>query len=196
MKKVYLAKSNRANPNLVSRVRQTLSNFDVEIVEYTGGTFSHDELLGCDELIVIPDVSTGETDMYDEFHQIDIGKGLYEQMDSFRDRHDDGFFIVTDFDGSEGIGGYFYDTGINHRKNEEDECEIAIKDSRDFIKYGYISFNLSRTGYAEWEFNDYVKESFEEKTVQSILNSIENKKVVTSGTYGSFNDEFLLLLIK
>jgi hypothetical protein len=72
--KVYLAKSNRANPNLVTKVRQTLSSFQIEIVEYTGGLFSHAPMMECDKLVVVPDLSNDE---------VIIGKGLYKQIDRF-----------------------------------------------------------------------------------------------------------------
>lgn len=52
--KVYLAKSNKANPDVVARVRQTLSNYNLEIVEFKGGTYSHKQLLECDQMVIVP----------------------------------------------------------------------------------------------------------------------------------------------
>jgi hypothetical protein len=72
--KVYLAKSNRANPDVVSRVRQALSKFPIQIVEYTGGQFSHAPMMECEQLVVVPDL---------EDEEIVIGKGLYEQIGKF-----------------------------------------------------------------------------------------------------------------
>jgi len=77
--KVYLAKSNRANPEVVARVRQTLSNYNLEIVEFKGGTYSHKPMLECHFLVVVPE----ETDM-DEFM---VGKGLHEQITSFASKN-------------------------------------------------------------------------------------------------------------
>ena len=39
MTKIYLAKSNRANPDDVAKVRRELNKHDIEIVEYTGGGY-------------------------------------------------------------------------------------------------------------------------------------------------------------
>jgi len=75
--KVYLAKSNKANPDLVARVRQTLSNYNLEIVEFKGGTYSHKQLLECDQMVIVP----AEVDACEDFAI--IGKGLYEQIEAF-----------------------------------------------------------------------------------------------------------------
>lgn len=73
--KVYLAKSNRANPNLVARVRQTLSNYNLEIVEFKGGTYSHKPLLECEQLVVVPEELGVDS--------VNVGKGLMEQIQAF-----------------------------------------------------------------------------------------------------------------
>ena len=87
--KVYLAKSNKANPDLVSKVRQNLSQFEVEIVEFTGGTYTHKPLLSCELLIVVPDLTNND---------IIIGKGLFEQINEFINYKDDeNILIVTNF---------------------------------------------------------------------------------------------------
>jgi hypothetical protein len=77
--RVYLAKSNRANPNIVSNVRITLNNFDVDVIEYSGGQYSNNALLSCDYLVVVPESTPNLTDLSSE---ISIGKGLYEQIES------------------------------------------------------------------------------------------------------------------
>ncbi len=80
---VYLAKSNRSNPDDVSRVRKILSNYDVEVVEFKGGAYTHRQLLECDYLVIIPDLS--EVDVEDGF--IPWGKGLHEQYFAFKRDH-------------------------------------------------------------------------------------------------------------
>ena len=77
--KIYLGKSNRANPDHVHMVRKTLKGFDVEIVEYTGGGYSHKPLLGCDMLVVLPELKGDE----EEQEYVPLGKGLHEQIQSF-----------------------------------------------------------------------------------------------------------------
>ena len=159
MKKVYLAKSNKANPNTVSKVRQTLSKFNIQVVEFTGGTYSNDLLLSCDELIVIPDISECYDDGY--YWNCSIGKGLYEQIDAFKAKKNvDGFFIVT-ADDEEGVGGYYYDNGINglySNGGELEECEILIHDEYDYINYGYIAIDTVKTGHVGFEISEYMQE--------------------------------------
>lgn len=75
--KVYLAKSNKANPDVVVRVRQTLSNYNLEIVEFKGGTYSHKPLLESDQMVIVP----AEVDACEDYTT--IGKGLYEQIEAF-----------------------------------------------------------------------------------------------------------------
>lgn len=81
--KIYLAKSNRANPDHVMWVRSILAKYpkDIEIVEFTGGAYSHKDLKTCDILLIIPDLSE-YNDNEDDF--INIGKGLHEQIFAFK----------------------------------------------------------------------------------------------------------------
>jgi hypothetical protein len=70
--KVYLAKSNRANPSDLITVRGELKKLEgIEIVEYSGGTYSHDSLSVCDYLVIVPQSNESP---------IILGKGLYEQI--------------------------------------------------------------------------------------------------------------------
>lgn len=119
--KVYLAKSNRANPNLVTRVRQALSSFQVEIVEYTGGQFSHKPMMECEQLVVVPDLSNDE---------VIIGKGLYEQIDRFsRDKGMEYVLVLS----SEDLDNLYL----------REISEIEIVDYDDYVSYAYIEFASS-----------------------------------------------------
>lgn len=114
--KVYLAKSNRANPDVVSRVRQTLSKFQIQIVEFTGGQFSHSPMMECNQLVVVPDLDSEE---------IVIGKGLYGQITKFGSNK--GFeyvFVISD-------GEDLIVKEIN---------EIDIVDYDDYIEHAVIEF--------------------------------------------------------
>lgn len=114
--KVYLAKSNRANPDVVSSVRQTLSKYDVEIVEFKGGTYSHEQLLECDIMVIVPDTQT-------IWHEegIILGKGLYEQLEAFD--NDSNVMIVCDEKLTIGeIDSYW------------------VENERDYIEYGLVEF--------------------------------------------------------
>ncbi len=109
--KVYLAKSNRANPDVVARVRQTLSNYNLEIVEFKGGTYSHKQMLECDFLVVVPEILNN--------HEFMLGKGLHEQMTSFVSKNswEEVLFI----------------TSKNLEVREIDSIEI--EDENDYVDY-------------------------------------------------------------
>jgi hypothetical protein len=64
-------------------VRKTIKEFDVEIVEYSGGGYSHKPLLGCDMLVVIPELSNPDEDM----QYVPLGKGLHEQITAFTNQN-------------------------------------------------------------------------------------------------------------
>lgn len=73
--KVYLSKSNASDPDELMLVRKHLAKYDVEVVEFRGGNYSHDPMLECDVLLVLPP-KNGLT----PFGTVDIGRGQYEQI--------------------------------------------------------------------------------------------------------------------
>lgn len=149
MKRVYLAKSNRANPNLVSAVRQTLSKFDIELVEFTGGTYSHDLLLSCDEMIAIPDLTTLKTCDISKFTTIALGKGLWEQIATTYECGKQ-VFVVTDYDGHVGIGGIVFDD------DDDNFYSLELSDENDYTEYGYFCINEKNVSLVGWELYDYM----------------------------------------
>jgi hypothetical protein len=186
MKKIYLAKSNRANPNLVSKVRETLSKFNVEIIEYTGGQYSHNSLLQCEELIVIPDISEAfeNRSTFNHHWLCPIGKGLYEQISMFSKD----IFIITDFDNQEGIGGLYYDLG--EAESDNPFFYIQIEDETDYINYAHLIVDLNHGNQNPWELYDYVLEANELKSeVKSDSSKVSNLITKTK-------NRFLLLLAK
>jgi len=76
--KAYLAKSNRCNPTDYSVARQVIKNSGAELVEHNGGSYSNDNLLSSDIVIVLPEISTSP---------VNLGRGLYEQMISALDHN-------------------------------------------------------------------------------------------------------------
>ena len=167
MKRVYLAKSNRANPNLVSAVRQTLSKFDIELVEYIGGSYSNDLLLSCDELYIIPDLSKSFDDDYEGTWSVPLGKGLYEQITSFQND----VFIVTDYDGHIGIGGIHYD--------DIQDMVIEIADESDYVDYAMFTVDTEFCDKTSWELYDYISES-----------NVLKDKTWINGVMSEINDDY------
>jgi hypothetical protein len=117
--KVYLAKSNRANPDVVSSVRQTLSKYDVEVVEFKGGTYSHKQLLECDIMVIVPATDTiwGE-------EGIILGKGLYEQLEAFERHSDIGNVMVV----------------CNEQLTIGEIDSYWVQNGDDYIEYGLMDF--------------------------------------------------------
>mgnify|MGYP005994886417 CR=1 FL=1 len=119
--KIYLAKSNRANPDHVMMVRKVLLDYDVEIVEFKGGTYSHKQLLKCDLLLIVPELSGTEEDL--EF--LPLGKGLHEQIQAF------------------GKQGNKCDTLIVYECTEKYGAEIStiedidVADPDDYVNYSF-----------------------------------------------------------
>lgn len=85
--KVYLSKSGVASSDRVEEARLALQKDpEVEIVEYTGATYSNQELLNSDILFLVlrEDGLGGELDGED-VDVVWVGKGQYEQVrDAFR----------------------------------------------------------------------------------------------------------------
>ena len=151
--RIYLAKSNKANPDLVSKVRQNLSQFEVEIVEFTGGTYTHKPLLGCDLLIVVPDLTN---------NGIIVGKGLYEQIDAFGNAKDvEDILIVTKL--------------VNNEIFIDMIEDMYVDDSRDYINYGILNVldgEESLTDRLE-DVYFYNKKSIKESSVKSTENEYQ-----------------------
>lgn len=167
MKRVYLAKSNKANPNLVSAVRQTLAKFDVQVVEFTGGAYSHELLLSCDELYVIPDLSGAKQDDYINYWSVPIGRGLYEQIQAFKiAKHHDNIFIATDYDGIVGVGGVYYE------EDSDDYCSIDTENGYDYVTYAYLMINTKNCMINPWDLYDYVLESNDIKDESWVSNAL------------------------
>jgi hypothetical protein len=148
--KVYLAKSNRSNPDLVTRVRQILSSYDIEIVEFSGGQYSHKPLKECEYLVVIPDLSTLNISYGD--YIVEIGKGLCEQLDYFSENNEAmNIIIISDNDLSVREINTIEITNENDYINYasiflEDEDDISFKQVCKNI-FGDIVINTSEFSY-------------------------------------------------
>lgn len=77
MKQVYFAKSNRANPEKMASVRQTLKGLDCIIKEFEGGQYSNKDLIESDILVMLPETMLDST-------TASVGKGLASQLEDFR----------------------------------------------------------------------------------------------------------------
>lgn len=96
---LYLAKSNRADPEVVQRVREVLQRaFPSEtILSYNpaSGPYSNEDLLKCDILVVVPENASSQGcnespfSFYQHYNRdregygINLGKGLYNQITEF-----------------------------------------------------------------------------------------------------------------
>lgn len=142
--RIYIAKSNKANPDYLIRIRSFLSKFKtVRVFEFQGGKYNNIDLINSDILIVIPDLSERIDD------RIVLGKGLYTQIDDYINHQSiDGVFIVTGLD-NDGNLKFAY---IKEVLDCDDEVEalyndtfMQVLDENNYIRYG--SVNISEAKY-------------------------------------------------
>lgn len=132
--KIYLAKSARSNPDHVSKVRAIISEYDVEIVEFTGGAYYHDDLLECDMLVVIPDLSS-----YDWLSQTQVlGKGLHSQIEVFKSEKNFGLgyenILILD------------SVGVRENTNiyVRQPISLLVEDSDDYVEHSRAELSSTR----------------------------------------------------
>lgn len=133
MKKIYLAKSNRSNPDYVQKVRGIIQDYNCEIVEYKGGGFSHRQMLECDMLIVVPDLTRHEKDDGGQgIDTVGVGKGLFQQVEVYLDTYGDErpIYIVHDCDNG-------WDPNISTLDTSDDDWG-EVDDPNDYIDYGWL----------------------------------------------------------
>ena len=141
MKKVYLAKSNRSNPDDVQKVRKILNDSNCETVEYTGGSYSHAPLLDFDVLVVIPDLTNFEDENL-------VGKGLYGQVEAFIETDKPIYVVFNTEDG--------WDPEIG------EVADMEIADYDDYFEFGNIYLEpLSE------RLSTVMDETFGEKDIES-----------------------------
>ena len=131
--KIYLAKSNRANPDHITMVRKTLSEFEVEVVEFKGGAYSHKPLLQCDMLVILPELGADEDEEAQGFFP--FGKGLHEQYHVFNTdiTNKCDILIVTECDNTCGAT-----VGVI------DDIEFA--DTDDYVNYSMACVDRDKEG--------------------------------------------------
>lgn len=98
--KIYLSKSNATNPDDLFKVRSILDLHHCEMIEFSGGEYSHDEMEECDILLILPHTEQEEAPV-DSFL---LGKGQFSQIrwwydectGSFHDRNKrENVFIIS-----------------------------------------------------------------------------------------------------
>lgn len=75
--KLYISKSKAGDVAVINGIMATLRAYDVEILEFTGGTYNTDALLKADILLVIPPLPI------DESGQTWVGKGQCLEISEF-----------------------------------------------------------------------------------------------------------------
>lgn len=128
MTKVYLAKSNRSNPDDVAAVRRFLSEYknDIEVVEFKGGSYSHTDLLNCDLLLIVPDLTAYNKDE----NYIGLGKGLHEQIQVFQ-HHNNECDVLMVYDINKDT---VFVSGVE---------DLDVSDTDDYINYSFVIFDPS-----------------------------------------------------
>lgn len=162
--KIYLAKSNRSNPDDVSRVRQVLSEFvdEIEVVEFKGGSYSHKDMLKCDLLVVVPDLTDFDVRVEDA---ISIGKGLHEQIDAFTCNHPNEYDILI-----------VYETDSKSVSITKIECVDGV-DTDDYVNYSSIFIDQEGAG----DLTSFIENHFGLEKTDSKSSSESNYKYLVIG---------------
>lgn len=117
---VYLAKSNRADPTMVSRVRTYLKNHlnILNLREFTGGQYTNSDLLACNYVVFILEPKTNV-----------LGKGLYQQIQDCKINHIPFTIMYT------GENVFCIDNNKNYH--------LTLLEEDSFVNYAAIHFNVS-----------------------------------------------------
>ena len=158
MPSIYFAKSNRCDKKLIASVREYLLDLDLDVKEFTGGTYSNKTLLESDWLIVLPE-ELGQ--------QTKVGKGLYGQINEFqRAKSETKILIIREIR---------YVTQMGERRIVD--IDIAgysrslIMDLDDWINHGIVE-TFSKT-----ESIDFLRRySVQEKSLIHTLSSPEQRR--------------------
>jgi len=157
--KVYLSKSNSGCLVPIADIRRILRNMDIEIVEFTGGNYTHEKLLASDVLLVIPPLEKIVPEYSEQY--FDIGKGQHGQIEAFAQLKGKGnVFIATNIgmDGDEKRQNIeveeFYsvevtaiDWQLHYAKLETDDAPIFITFYNQFKFSEEVPLNLDY----DWE---------------------------------------------
>lgn len=132
--KVYFSKSNQCNPQTVMMVRAYLDTFNVEVLEFKGGTYSHADVIKSDYLLVL------KSDLSDSSI---IGKGQYSQIEAFLDHGhlEEKIFIVNDLNVSEGFITNIYVSNYEG---------MVIRDSTNFTNHAFLISDLSMMSFSTY----------------------------------------------
>jgi hypothetical protein len=79
--KVYFSKSNAVSKETVDKIRRYLLKFDIELKEFTGGTYSNSAMDECEFLIVLPPPLTKKRPGVSEVAS--VGRGIFQQTQYF-----------------------------------------------------------------------------------------------------------------
>ena len=79
--KVYFSKSNAVSKETVDKIRRYLLKFDIELKEFTGGTYSNSAMDECEFLIVLPPPLTKKRSGVSEVAS--VGRGIFQQTQYF-----------------------------------------------------------------------------------------------------------------
>lgn len=138
--KLYLAKSNMSDPNLIMQVRALLNELELELVEFSGGSYSDKPLLSCDHLLVIPPNPKQEDPR--------VGRGLSEQIRDFEAKNDTTIFIFDHIEDDAIYIREFLDQDLIQRDWKENWAAVNTRnfDPIDIINYGLIPKTNTRYG--------------------------------------------------
>jgi hypothetical protein len=95
--KVYFSKSNSVPKETVDKIRRYILKFDLELKEFSGGTYSNSAMDDCEFLIVLPPPlpkkGSGSSNV------ANVGRGIFQQTQYFYDKRSkiNNILIITSY---------------------------------------------------------------------------------------------------
>ena len=131
--KIYFSKSNTVPKVTVDKIRRYILKFDVEIKEFTGGTYNNSVMNDCEYLIVLPP-GMSETSKKPTF--FNVGRGIYQQTQYFYDtqRKSNNILFVSRYHFNPNSGEIDF---IGFSKT----THWSVTNHTDYVNYGQIYLN-------------------------------------------------------
>ena len=145
--KVYLAKSNRCDFELVSKVRNYLKRFSqIELLEWVGGEYTDAEIKLANVIIFVTENPATYHDNYF------VGKGLHKQLDTF----------VKSKKVEDPLANAFVVNSLDENLYLDNITDYCINDANDWVsKYG--SFDTDGMAMNMWSLEAFPSKYYEYK---------------------------------
>ena len=139
--KVYFSKSNSVPKETVDKIRRYILKFDLELKEFSGGTYSNSAMDDCEFLIVLPPPlpkkGSGSSNV------ANVGRGIFQQTQYFYNkRHKiNNILIITSYDLSDKEVSYIEFSTPDYWN---------VTNNLDYVNYGDIHLARYNSGMSDY----------------------------------------------